>query len=300
MHKMRNLVRVLVAFVVLFANVFYISAAQDNEAYIKKYYKIAMREMNDYGIPASITLAQGILESAAGTSRLAVKANNHFGIKCHNDWSGEKIYHDDDKNNECFRKYEHAEESFVDHSQFLKDRARYSFLFELDKTDYKAWAKGLKQAGYATDPNYPTRLITLIEKYDLHQYDIASYTSQESDVATPIKLQAVKNESGLKYVYVQKGESYYTIAKKYKIPFDLIYSYNDVDRKTRQPEEGTIVYLQKKKKKITYGDGIHVVQKGESMHDISQKYGIRLHSLYDINKLPYDSNIEVGKLLKLR
>lgn len=297
---MRKLINVLVAFVALSANVFYVSAAQDNEAYIEKYYKIAMREMNDYGIPASITLAQGILESAAGTSRLAVQANNHFGIKCHNDWSGEKIYHDDDKNNECFRKYTRAEESFVDHSQFLKDRARYSFLFELDKTDYKAWAKGLKQAGYATDPNYPTRLINLIEKYDLHKYDLASFTSKEEDVVTPAKLQTIKNESGLKYVYVQKGESYYTIAKKYSIPFDLIYSYNDVDRKTRQPEEGTVVYLQQKKKKITYGDGVHVVKKGESMHDISQKYGIRIHSLYDLNKLPYDSKIEVGKLLKLR
>lgn len=297
---MRKLINVLVAFVALSANVFYVSAAQDNEAYIEKYYKIAMREMNDYGIPASITLAQGILESAAGTSRLAVQANNHFGIKCHNDWSGEKIYHDDDKNNECFRKYTRAEESFVDHSQFLKDRARYSFLFELDKTDYKAWAKGLKQAGYATDPNYPTRLINLIEKYDLHKYDLASFTSKEEDVVTPAKLQTIKNESGLKYVYVQKGESYYTIAKKYSIPFDLIYSYNDVDRKTRQPEEGTVVYLQQKKKKITYGDGVHVVKKGESMHDIAQKYGIRIHSLYDLNKLPYDAKIEVGKLLKLR
>ena len=297
---MRKLINVLVAFVALSANVFYVSAAQDNEAYIEKYYKIAMREMNDYGIPASITLAQGILESAAGTSRLAVQANNHFGIKCHNDWSGEKIYHDDDKNNECFRKYTRAEESFVDHSQFLKDRARYSFLFELDKTDYKAWAKGLKQAGYATDPNYPTRLINLIEKYDLHKYDLASFTSKEEDVVTPAKLQTIKNESGLKYVYVQKGESYYTIAKKYSIPFDLIYSYNDVDRKTRQQEEGTVVYLQQKKKKITYGDGVHVVKKGESMHDIAQKYGIRIHSLYDLNKLPYDSKIEVGKLLKLR
>ena len=297
---MRKIINVLVAFVALSVNVLYVSAAQDNEAYINKYYKIAMREMNDYGIPASITLAQGILESAAGTSRLAVQANNHFGIKCHNDWSGEKIYHDDDKNNECFRKYNRAEESFIDHSQFLKDRARYSFLFELDKTDYKAWAKGLKQAGYATDPNYPTRLINLIEKYDLHKYDLASFTSKEEDVATPAKLQTIKNESGLKYVYVQKGESYYTIAKKYSIPFDLIYSYNDVDRKTRQPEEGTVVYLQQKKKKITYGDGVHVVQKGESMHDISQKYGIRLHSLYDLNKLPYDSKIEVGKILKLR
>ena len=297
---MRKIIKALLMYAVLLGNVFYISAAQDNEAYIQKYYKIAMREMNDYGIPASITLAQGILESAAGTSRLAVQANNHFGIKCHNDWSGEKIYHDDDKNNECFRKYERAEESFIDHSQFLKDRARYSFLFELDKTDYKAWAKGLKQAGYATDPNYPNRLITLIEKYELYKYDKQSFTSNEEGVKTPTKLAKEKNESGLKYVYVQKGESYYTIAVKYNIPFGLIFSFNDVDRKTRQPEEGTIVYLQKKKKKITWGEGVHVVEKGESMHDISQRYGIRLHCLYDLNDMPYDSKPEVGKLLKLR
>lgn len=297
---MRKLIKALVVLVAIFGNVFCVCAEQDNEAYIQKYCKIAMREMNDYGIPASITLAQGILESAAGTSRLAVQANNHFGIKCHNDWSGEKIYHDDDKRNECFRKYERAEESFIDHSQFLKDRARYSFLFELDKTDYIAWAKGLKQAGYATDPNYPNRLITLIEKYELYEYDKQSFTSKEEGVKTPVKLVKEKNESGLKYVYVQKGESYYTIAVKYNIPFGLIYSYNDVDRKTRQPEEGTIVYLQKKKKKITWGEGIHVVEKGESMHDISQKYGIRLHSLYDLNNMPYDSKAEVGQLLKLR
>ncbi len=297
---MRKLIKTLIVSVAIFGNVFCMSASQDNEAYIQKYCNIAMREMNDYGIPASITLAQGILESAAGTSRLAVQANNHFGIKCHNDWSGEKIYHDDDKRNECFRKYERAEESFIDHSQFLKDRPRYSFLFELDKTDYKAWAKGLKQAGYATDPNYPNRLITLIEKYELYKYDKESFTSKEEGVKTPAKTVKEKNESGLKYVYVQNGESYYTIAVKYNIPFGLIYSYNDVDRKTRQPEEGTIVYLQKKKKKITWGEGIHVVEKGESMHDISQKYGIRLHSLYDLNNMPYDAKAEVGQLLKLR
>ncbi len=297
---MKRIFKILVISAILSANVSYINAAQDNEAYIKKYCNIAMREMNDYGIPASITLAQGILESAAGTSRLAVQANNHFGIKCHNDWSGEKIYHDDDKNNECFRKYDRAEESFIDHSQFLKDRSRYSFLFELDKTDYKAWAKGLKQAGYATDPNYPKRLIELIERYDLHKYDQQSYTSKEENVATPVKQQVTKNESGLKHIYVQNGESYYTIAKKYNILFGLIYKYNDVDRKTRQPEEGSIIYLQKKKKKITWGDGVHVVEKGESMHDISQKYGIRLHSLYDLNNMSYESKPEVGQLLKLR
>ncbi len=270
------------------------------DAYIQRYKDIAMREMNDYGIPASITLAQGILESGVGQSELAVKANNHFGIKCHNDWDGEKVYHDDDKRNECFRKYKTPEESFIDHSLFLKNRSRYSFLFELDKTDYKGWAKGLKQAGYATDPNYATRLITLIESNELHQYDTEAYVTTSPEATTPTKQVASKNESGLKYVIVQKGESYYTIAKAHRIPFSLICSYNDVDRKTRQPEEGEIVYLQRKKKSVEKGAATHVVQAGESMHSISQKYGIRLHSLYDLNNMQYTQKAEEGKRLKLR
>ena len=270
------------------------------DAYIERYKDIAMREMNDYGIPASITLAQGILESGVGQSELAVKANNHFGIKCHNDWDGEKIYHDDDKRNECFRKYNTPEESFIDHSLFLKNRSRYSFLFELDKADYKGWAKGLKQAGYATDPNYANRLITLIESNELHQYDTQAYVVASPEVETPVKQVASKNESGLKYVLVQKGESYYTIAKAHNIPFSLICYYNDVDRKTRQPEEGEIVYLQRKKKLVEKGAATHVVVAGESMHSISQKYGIRLHSLYDLNNMEYTQKAEEGKRLKLR
>ena len=139
-------------------------------AYIEEYSDIAVEKMREHGIPASITLAQGLLESGAGKSRLAVEANNHFGIKCHN-WTGETIHHDDDEKQECFRKYEHAAQSFEDHSTFLTTRPRYAFLFELDKTDYRAWAQGLKDAGYATDPNYPTRLITIIEDFELHKYD---------------------------------------------------------------------------------------------------------------------------------
>jgi LysM repeat protein len=270
------------------------------EAYINRYKDIAMREMNDYGIPASITLAQGILESGVGKSELAVKANNHFGIKCHNDWDGEKVYHDDDKNNECFRKYTRPEESFIDHSLFLKNRARYSFLFELDKTDYRGWAKGLKQAGYATDPNYAKRLIALIEENNLQRFDKESYVTPVKEAKTPVKQKATKNEAGLKYVLVQKGESYYTIAKAHRIPFSSICRYNDVDRKTRQPEEGEVVYLQSKKKTVEKGVGYHIIQKGESMHDISQQYGIRLHALYDLNNMQYNQKAVEGKRLKLR
>lgn len=270
------------------------------ESYIERYKDIAMREMNDYGIPASITLAQGILESGVGKSELAVKANNHFGIKCHNDWEGEKIYHDDDKKNECFRKYDRAEDSFIDHSLFLKNKSRYSFLFELDKTDYKGWAKGLKQAGYATDPNYAKRLIGLIEENNLQRFDRESYVTTSTRAKTPAKQQAVKNSQGLKYVVVQKGESYYTIAKAHKIPFCSICSYNDVDRKTRQPEVGEIVYLQRKKKSVEEGKGYHIIQAGESMHSISQQYGIRLHKLYDLNNMSYTEKAVEGKRLKLR
>ena len=289
------------SFYILFSFLFLASPLfAQYDAYIERYKDIAMREMNDYGIPASITLAQGILESGVGKSELAVKANNHFGIKCHNDWEGEKVYHDDDKKNECFRKYDRPEESFIDHSLFLKNRTRYSFLFELDQTDYKALAKGLKQAGYATDPNYAKRLIALIEENNLHQYDVQAYTTVSPVVQTPVKQTPQKNTSGLKFVYVQKGESYYTIAKAHKIPFGLVCSYNDVDRKTRQPNEGEIVYLQRKKKTVEKGKGVHVVQEGESMHDISQLYGIRLHSLYDLNGMEYTQKAVVGKRLKLR
>jgi flagellum-specific peptidoglycan hydrolase FlgJ len=141
------------------------------EEYIAKYLAIAKKEMKLHGIPASITLAQGLLESGAGQSKLAKKANNHFGIKCHNDWKGRKFRHDDDKRKECFRKYGNAKHSFKDHSLFLTSKSRYAFLFDLKTIDYKGWAKGLKQAGYATDPNYPAKLIKIIEDYKLYKYD---------------------------------------------------------------------------------------------------------------------------------
>lgn len=267
--------------------------ADEYEDYINKYKDIAIREMYDYGVPASITLAQGILESGLGKSELAVKANNHFGIKCHNEWSGERMYHDDDASQECFRKYDNAEESFIDHTQFLKNRARYSFLFELDRTDYKGWAKGLKQAGYATDPKYPTRLINLIESHNLQQYDTMMPNKY------PVVLKAIKDSVlDVKHTYAQKDETYYTIGKKYHIPFNLIYVYNDVDKGDRQPEVGDIVFLQPKKSKCDDCPE-HVVEEGESMHSISQRYGIKLIKLYDLNGMPYNTVPVVGQLLKL-
>ena len=174
--------------------------------YIDVYKDIAMKEMQSYGIPASITLAQGILESGSGKGRLAVKANNHFGIKCHG-WEGKKIYHDDDEKQECFRKYISAETSFRDHSLFLANRKRYSKLFDLKTSDYKNWAKGLRKAGYATDRKYPQKLISLIERYNLQEYD-------KKVLGDDYNIVKIKTETNVEHVVV-KGDTLYSISKKY-------------------------------------------------------------------------------------
>ena len=182
----------------------------NTEDYVNYYSKVAMDEMIQYGIPASITLAQGILESGAGRGRLAVEANNHFGIKCH-DWNGKKIYHDDDEKQECFRKYDNPEFSYRDHSLFLKNRDRYSFLFDFDKDNYKQWAKGLKKAGYATDPKYPQKLIDLIERYELYKFD---------NIVLKKKNKIYK---------VKKGDTLYSISVRFNMPVDLIIKMNNLE-----------------------------------------------------------------------
>ncbi|MGY8885372.1 MAG: glucosaminidase domain-containing protein [Flavobacteriales bacterium] len=182
--------------------------------YIDDYSGIAMEEMKEYGIPASITLAQGILESGAGIGQLSKKANNHFGIKCHKGWTGKRVYHDDDMEQECFRKYKDPETSFRDHSIFLTGRSRYSDLFELREDDYKAWAKGLRKAGYATDPKYPQKLIGIIERYDLSSYDnqvLGKKSKKKKYIAT---------------YSVKKGDTLYSISRKYNIDVDKLKEYN--------------------------------------------------------------------------
>jgi len=214
-------------------------------SYIESFKGVAIEEMNTYGIPASITLAQGIIESGSGNSSLAKYANNHFGIKCTSDWRGKAYYKDDDKSNDCFRVYKDARESYKDHSEFLK-RKRYSALFELDKNDYKNWAKGLKQAGYATNPRYPDMLINTIEKYQLHQYDqpesepdkikredrvfteinanIPKETKKFTPVETPPSRQVI-NTTSPDYT-VQKGDTLYNIAKRYNMTVDELKALN--------------------------------------------------------------------------
>lgn len=185
--------------------------------YISQYKDIAMNNMKTYGIPASIILAQGILESGAGRGDLAITANNHFGIKCHVDWTGESVRHDDDSSQECFRKYNEPAESFKDHALFLTGRSRYSSLFALPKSDYQAWAKGLRRAGYATDPRYPEKLISYIERYDLGQFDSQvlgiNYTRTENQ---PIKIASLNSQSS-NYYEVQKGDTLYSISKKHNL-----------------------------------------------------------------------------------
>lgn len=213
--------------------------ASKTEKYIDTYKEIAQNEMRLYNIPASITLAQGILESGSGTGRLSVKANNHFGIKCHK-WTGKKIYHDDDKRQECFRKYKDAKYSFRDHSLFLSERKRYAKLFKLKKEDYKGWAKGLRAAGYATDRKYPQKLISLIERYKLYEFDKAvlggSYKKYEAPIAN----------SAVTYTVVQ-GDTLYSISKKYNITIKELQNLNGLSDNTISIGQALIVRPSSKK-----------------------------------------------------
>jgi len=204
--------------------------------YIKKYAPIAVSEMHKYKVPASITLAQGILESGNGRSQLASKSNNHFGIKCHTGWKGAKVYHDDDEKGECFRKYKYVESSYEDHSQFLSGRRRYASLFALRKTDYKGWSKGLKKAGYATDKNYPKKLIKIIETYELYEFDkirekdLKRVKKETSKTERKPKIKTKKRAK--KYYEVKKGDTLYSIARKYETSVTKLKKVNDLTGNT--------------------------------------------------------------------
>lgn len=267
------------------------------EAYIKKYRDIAVEEMRKYHIPASITLAQGLLESGAGQSTLARKSNNHFGIKCGSDWDGKSVRYDDDARNECFRAYKHPKQSYEDHSKFLASRSRYAFLFKLKITDYKGWAKGLKKAGYATDRRYAQRLIDIIELYDLHQYDTKKGLKWMKDNPNPHQPYIA---NGLVYIVVRPGDTWKSISKEFDVSRKKLRMYNDL-YKGYVLQPGDILYLEKKNRKADKEHVVHVLRAGESMYSISQKYGIRLKNLYKRNKMEPDSPApEVGTILRLR
>lgn len=260
--------------------------------YIEKYSSLAVKQMHQYKIPASITLAQGILESNNGNSRLAVKANNHFGIKCHG-WEGKKIFADDDKKNECFRNYKNVLESFVDHSLFLNKYSRYEFLFDYKITDYKSWAKGLKKAGYATNSKYPELLIKIIEENKLYQFDMEKIDKNLISGKRNIYMHPNK----IKYVISQNQETYETIAKSLNIKLKQILKYND-DKKLSVLKEGTKVFIQPKRNRSK--QRTHILNKGEDLRSISQTYGIKMKSLKKRNELILKNGLNNGDKLRLR
>ena len=276
------------------------------QQYIERYRDIAIEQMLKWKVPASITLAQGLLESAAGQSSLATNGNNHFGIKCHG-WTGRTIYRDDDRRNECFRAYGSAYESFEDHSRFLATGQRYKGLFSLKTTDYKGWARGLKAAGYATNPRYAQSLIDIIENYNLSQYDraksydsfIVGHARDASSPSHPLHPIYIFNKNY--YLYARQGDTFSSLADEIGISRRRLARYNERDKNDRL-EPGEIIWLKKKQKKAPkeYKKVPHVVQAGESMYSIAQKYGIRLESLYKLNHLSPEYNIQVGDQLKLR
>lgn len=356
-------IRLFFAFIGLTALTAFQSPADKSpqETYIEKYSALAVAEMYRSGVPASITLAQGLLESGNGQSELARKSNNHFGIKCHNNWTGGRVYHDDDAKGECFRKYGHPYESYRDHSDFLRYRDRYKFLFDYKVTDYKSWAYGLKKAGYATDPAYPKKLIKLIEDYDLHIYDRkpASYgrtgvnaaqkqkkskdegksrksraegrQKKEKTVITfkgedlPEEIPVAPNvieqskplsakqkevfhfslsrpmyeQNGVPFVYSVEGDTYATIAAMHNLFVREILKYNDLAA-DQVLLPGTVVYLRPKKKDATKGIDKYVMEEGESLREVAQRYGVKLGSILKLNGFEKEYVPREGDIIRLR
>jgi len=290
------------------------------EKYIKKYAPVAVSEMKRSGVPASITLAQGLLESRSGLSKLAKDGNNHFGIKCHKTWKGKKQYADDDAKHECFRVYRTAEESFKDHSDFLRYNDRYKGLFELKPTDYRGWAKGLKKAGYATDPQYAQKLIKIIEDYKLYKYD--GGVVKEELPETPIKIEektvdvakeqpeyretysytlnrTVYERNKVRFVYAEEGETYASIAEAYNLFHKEILKFNDLSE-DKPLSEGDVVYIQAKKKYAAEGMEMYVFGPGESLWEICQRFAVKEKSILKLNGLDADYVPAEGDNILLR
>ncbi|HLP04284.1 MAG TPA: glucosaminidase domain-containing protein [Paludibacter sp.] len=282
-------------------------------AYIEQYHQIAEKQQKEHGIPASIVLAQGLLESGAGQSELARQSNNHFGIKC-SDWTGGRVYHDDDEKDECFRKYDQVIESYEDHAAFLK-KNRYAFLYSYKPTDYESWAFGLKKAGYATDPSYAFKLISIIEDYDLHRFDLGAGNSSglaSSTKAAPnggvkgpmgyisatVKHEVVKVNK-VRSVVALPGDTYESIADEFNMSEKRLRGYNEIDQ-DQELKPGVRVFIANKRRRASKDMELYVVKSGESMHSIAQNYGLQTESLYNLNQMAYTQGPKVGQMLKLR
>ena len=275
------------------------SSNLSRKEYVSVYEKTAIQQMNQYKIPASITMAQGILESGSGNSTLAKTANNHFGIKCHTDWKGEKVYFDDDAKNECFRSYSKVEDSYIDHSIFLITRKRYESLFSLPISDYKAWSHGLKAAGYATNPKYAEELIKLIEELELYKLDglsIAPISTNQPLLFTIKKT----HENKVDYIITKKGDSFYQISKKYGLTLSQLHAYNDFNPEKDILEEGDIVYLEPKRYYSRTKDTI-LLERTMSLREISQKEAVKLKKLMRKNQISSpDEQLPKGEKIFLR
>lgn len=293
----RRMLLLAVSWLVAIATQAQLNAYQD---YIERYKALAIEQMQRYRIPASITLAQALLESNAGRSALTQKSNNHFGIKVSGVWTGPYVLANDDAPNEKFRKYRNARESYEDRSRFLSARGRYSSLFRLQPNDYKGWAHGLKAAGYATNPRYAHILIELIERYNLQQYDYQRGQGRQGERAFAAGRRLLLCND-LVYVVARKGDTYERIAQDLDMKASRLRTYNEVD-KSYVLAEGDVVYLAKKRKHVAkpLRRTFHRVAAGESMYSISQHYGIRLERLYRYNYLQPDYQIQVGDLIYLR
>ena len=288
--------------------------------YIETYAPLAVEEMIKHGIPASITLAQGILESGSGNSELAREANNHFGIKCHKEWQGKTYHMDDDDKDECFRKYRSPEESYYDHSQFLLTRDRYAFLFLLEMTDYKAWATGLKKAGYATNPRYADLLIRIIEENGLHRFDVGEGVSTQYSVVSsqldsveldyrmgePFEAELVGNggndrnvfeNNGVKFIFGREGDTWQGIAEEFGIYGWQVRKYNEMGRR-QEIMAGEPVYLERKRSRAAVES--HTVAEGETLCNISQRYAVKLKVLQRKNNLEKDAEPEAGSVIRLK
>lgn len=292
--------------------------------YIDQYKELAIQEMQAFGIPASIKLAQALLESGAGRGELAQNANNHFGIKCKKEWQGDRYFKDDDLPKECFRKYNNVENSYRDHSLFLTTSDRYKSLFRLPMTDYKSWARGLKEAGYATNPTYAESLIKIIEEHQLYVLDEGGTwpPKQEEAPAEPILNKAqldtlaaqvnvfkpekitvtregreIFKNNGVKYIITLQGDNIIDLAREFDLYTWQIYEYNDLP-KDADIKKGQIIYLANKRRKAV--EEFYVVEPGETMHSISQKFGIRLKRLYDLNRMNYGTQPNPGDTLWMR
>lgn len=292
-----------------------LSAKMTPRDYVDKYSDLAVKEMKRSGVPASITLSQGMLESSYGNSTLATKANNHFGIKCHNDWKGKTMHRDDDRPNECFRSYKSVYESFQDHSNFLRERKRYELLFTLKTTDYKGWSKGLKKAGYATDPHYPKRLIKLIEDYELYKYDkdVDSKDILTNDDFKKVSVRKnidgfvidldnnheVKYNNGVKYITVREDDSFERISEEFELrPWEL-YTYNDLSSDA-SVSDYRYLYIQPKRGRAHKKHESYKLKAGETLHYVSQKYGVKLRKIYKFNNLDKGDKPNVGDRIYLR